>query len=127
MLYKKNEFLTVPFITMFEKSFQLKENTNLLLDSIKVYGCKSDGCIDKMIGYDLWVEFNGKKHIVPIDSEQYTKYAIFAERYVKATVIQINANDYIDKIEHDGNYTFIFESEKVINKSWGNNNEQLSI
>lgn len=108
--------MTVHYTASFEEKFIIEDDMNLLLNNISIYGCVIDNSLGKIISkkvnFDIRV-INDKKVIYPLDD--YKSYFLNGERLVKATCVEIKASDYIDKVEHNGDFIFTIE---------GNDNEQ---
>lgn len=111
MVIKENELMTVPYTASFEEKFIIEDDMNFLLNNISIYGCVNDNSFNK-VNFDIRV-INDKKVIYPLDD--YKSYFLYGKRLVKATRVEIKASDYIDKVEHNGDFIFIIK---------GNDNEQ---
>ncbi len=109
---KKNELLTVPVTMSFEKEFVIEDDMNFLVNSINVYSCMESDSLgkvfNKQVGFDIRI-INDKKVIIPIDLSD--SYVLFAEKLIKGTVVEIKAEDCIDKTICDGNFNFVIRED----------------
>lgn len=95
----------------FDEKFIIEDDMIFLLNNMKVYGCKKFSLggqgIDKQINFEIKV-INNKKVIYPLEFAD--SYLLFANRFVKATKIEIKSEDYINFINNnDNNYEFVFK------------------
>lgn len=108
MTRKDNELVTVHYTANFTDKFVIDDNLNLLLNSISLYETIGN-CVASNSKVDFEIKvINGKKVIYPLNVD-YDSYVLFCDRLVKATVIEINASDYIHMKENNGKYSFIMQ------------------
>ena len=112
MVINRNEMRLIPYTTSFTEKFIVKDDMNLLLNKISVYGCiynDLNKVCQKKVNFDIRI-INDKKAIYPLDD--YEEYLLCAERLAKVDTIEIKASDYVEKIEHNGDFTFIVNEEE---------------
>lgn len=95
----------------FDEKYIIEDDMNLLINNMKVYGCKKFNLggqgIDKQINFKIKV-INNKKIIYPL--EYADSYLLFTNRLIKAIKIETKAEDYINLTNNNGDYSFILKS-----------------
>lgn len=115
MTRKENELMEIPYSVSFKEMFTIKDELNLLLNGMSVYGCMNTHVgkmLDKPVNFDIRI-INGKKVIYPL--EYADSFFLQAKRLVRATVIEIKAEDCYMYTGIDGNFTFVLKDEKKEN------------
>lgn len=106
MKIKEKELLKIPYVSKFKYQYELKEDINLILNSIKIYSLKNNETIDnEILDFKIYYDEIGRKFIVPISFYPCDYFYLQAERIALCKKIEINANEYVDAIKHGGNYT----------------------
>lgn len=98
----------IPYCMTFDEKFIIEDDMSLLINNMKVYGCKwlsLDGRgIDKQINFEIKV-INNKKVIYPLKYAD--SYLLFAERLVEAIKIKTNADEF-PLNRNNGNFSIEF-------------------
>lgn len=105
---QENVLVEVWYQKHFEDIFIFDNEKNIILNSIKVYTLK-EGRIDKTVNFDICVSGN-KMVLRPL--EKSSAYVLFCNRVMSASVVKIEANEYFNKVEKDGSFTFYMENDK---------------
>ena len=103
----ENQKVTALYFTIFEGRKHDVKGVNLLLNSIRLYGCESDGKIIQQIDFKV-ICVDGHCYICP-DVLLYDKYMLCADRLVNATVYNFEKGECIKLEENDGSlsiYTY---------------------
>lgn len=93
----------IPYCITFNENFIIEDDMNLLLNNMKVYGCKKLSLggqgIDKQINFEIKIISN-KKVVYPLEYDD--SYLLFAERLIEGIKIETNA----DKFPPNKNYKY---------------------
>lgn len=112
MIRKENELMEIPYSASFKEMFTIKDDLNLLLNGIVVYGCFDSltmgKVLDKPVNFDIRV-INGKKVIYPL--EYADAFFLQAKRLARATVLEIKADDCYMLTGSNGDFTFVLKEE----------------
>ena len=111
MTRKENELMEIPYSASFKEMFTIKDDLNLLLNGMSVYGCMDTlvgKMLDKPVNFDIRV-INGKKVIYPL--EYADSFFLQAKRLARATVLEIKANDCYMSTGSNGDFTFVLKEE----------------
>lgn len=106
---QENVLTEVYYQERFEDVLILDNDKNIVLNTMEVYTLKENS-VDKRVNFDIHVSGN-KMIIQPLEHSD--AYVLHCQRIMNATIIKINANDYFEKKEHDGNFTFYMENNKL--------------
>lgn len=112
MTRKENELMEVPYSASFKEMFTIKNDLNLLLNSMSVCGCMDTlvgKMLDKPVNFDIRV-INGKKVIYPL--EHADSFFLQAKRLVRATVLEIKADDCYMSTGSNGDFTFVLKNDE---------------
>lgn len=116
MTRKENELMEIPYSASFKEMFTLRDDLNLLLNDMSVYGCmdtNSGKMLDKPVNFDIRVT-SGKKVIYPL--EYADSFFLQSKRLVRATVIEIKAEDCYTSTCVNGDFTFVLKNDEKENK-----------
>ena len=91
----KSELCIIPYCMTFDEKYIIEDDMNLLINNMKVYGCKKFNLggqgIDKQINFEIKV-INNKKVIYPLAYAD--SYLLFAERLVYGIKLETNADKF---------------------------------
>lgn len=112
MTKKENELVEILYTDKFTESYTLEDDINLSLNSIAIFGTTNG--IDDNVRADP-VEFsirvvNGKKYIYPLEVAD--SYFLQAKRLIRATVLEIKAEDCYESSGVDGDFYFVLKENK---------------
>lgn len=101
----------VPFIKTFGTLYELNKDTYIILNSIHIYTIKDDW-IHSEVDFKIFTAPDNKRYISPLYSPFHCdKFVLCGERLVMCKTIEIKAQDYIDVINLNGDFTFTFTAE----------------
>lgn len=112
MTRKENELMEIPYSASFKEMFTIKDDLNLLLNGMSVYGCMDTNVgkmLDKLVNFDIRV-INGKKVIYPL--EHADSFFLQAKRLARATVLEIKAEDCYMSTGSNGDFTFVLKNDE---------------
>lgn len=94
----------------YEKVFELHQN-NIILDSIQVFACKGEWIVGK-VDFKVSNPVNTPSKIVVQEWGDRINSVLVTYDYLKnVTTLSIDKDDYGDKIESDGTYTFSLKED----------------
>lgn len=112
MTKEENVLREIPYSASFEDAFTINDNLNLLLNDIVVYGCVDTltmgNMLNKPVNFDIRV-INGKKVIYPL--EYADSFFLQAKRLVRATVLEIKAEDCYMSTGSNGDFAFVLKGK----------------
>lgn len=105
---KEKTLIQIPFFYTFDDIYIVKNNSGIMIDSIKLYSLKkynnNDGYyIDCKVDFDIKVR-DDVKVIIPLKKKE--KYMLFCNRIILGYKIEVKAEDYPSNI---GNIDFCFK------------------
>lgn len=107
----------VPFSRTFSNLYEIRDEDNFILNSIKIYALMG-GVVLNERDIDFSVETmkimnTGRvaKFIRPSCFKNYDSFLMCGNRIVNCKKVEIKADEYIDKFEHNGNFTFTIRED----------------
>ena len=94
----ENQKVTAVYFKVFEDRKYDVKGVNLLLDSVRLYGCRADGEIIQQVEFKVSA-YEGHCYICPCTLHD--KYILCAKRLVHATVYNFDKSECI-KLEENG-------------------------
>lgn len=94
---------------VFDSTYELKENVQLLLNSIKIHELNG-AVLGSEVPFHIVIRENNK-YIKPMCDPKDKKFFLTAKRLVKYKKTEIKSDEYWNVINKDGSYTFYMEGE----------------
>lgn len=112
MTERKNELVEVLYTDKFTKDYLIQDDINLLLNSVTVFGITNginDEVIADPVNFTIRVA-DGKRYIYPL--EALDSYFLQAKRLVRATVLEIKAEECYESHGVDGDFRFVLKEDE---------------
>lgn len=98
------------FQVTFDTLYELKDDVPIILNSLQIYTIVRDW-INEKVDFDIFTDKNGKRYINPrYNPSHCDRFLLTGERLAMCKKIEIKADDYIDVIKNNGNFTFTLEN-----------------
>ena len=112
MKISEAQWVKVHYIKKFDNTrCILDKNVHLLLDSIIVFAV-TEGMVVSEVDYQITSDRKAGQIMIDVFPTECDYFILHADRFAWAKTFEIKADEYIDKIEHDGCFIFTTEAEE---------------
>lgn len=111
MKISEAQWFKIHYVKKFNAGCILDKNVHLLLDSIYVFAV-TEGAVASEVDHQITCDRSTGEIIIEPFPTECDYFILHADRLVWAKTFEIKADEYIDKIEQDGNFIFTIEEQE---------------